>query len=159
MGTALPHYPQYEENRSMKKLLLAAGLALAMMANPAFAQKTETSPDAKKAGAEAKKATDTAAKKPADTKAAAPKAEPMDINSASEKELATLKGIGEARAKAIVKGRPYKGKDELVQKKIVPQNVYDDIKDQIIAKQDAKPADAKKADAKPAEPKKDAPKK
>ena len=44
-----------------------------------------------------------------------------------------------------MKGRPYKGKDELVQKKIIPQSVYDDIKDQIIAKQDtAKPAAAKK---------------
>jgi len=63
------------------------------------------------------------------------KAELMDINSASEKELATLKGIGDVRAKAIVKGRPYKGKDELVQKKIIPEKVYADIKDQIIAKQ------------------------
>lgn len=62
-------------------------------------------------------------------------AEKMDINSASEKELATLPGIGEARAKAIVKGRPYKGKDELAQKKIIPQAVYDKIKDSIIAKQ------------------------
>ena len=43
---------------------------------------------------------------------------------------------GAARgAAAIVKGRPYKGKDELVQKGIVPQGVYDDIKDKIIAKQ------------------------
>ena len=149
----------------MKKLLLAAGLALAMMANPAFAQKADTPGDAKKAAADAKKATDTAAKKPAPAApaAAAAKAEPMDINSASEKELATLKGVGEVRAKAIVKGRPYKGKDELAQKKIVPQNVYDDIKDQIIAKQDTAKADAKKADAKPAakaaEPKKDEKKK
>jgi competence protein ComEA len=138
----------------MKKLLLAAGIALAMLANPAFAQKADTPGDAKKAAADAKKATDTAAKKPADTKAATPaapaKSDPMDINSASEKELATLKGIGEVRAKAIVKGRPYKGKDDLVQKKIIPQNVYDDIKDQIIAKQDMAKADAKKADAKPA---------
>lgn len=82
--------------------------------------------------------------------AAATKAEPMDINSASAKELATLKGVGDVRSKAIVKGRPYKGKDELVQKKIIPQNVYDDIKDQIIAKQDM---------AKAAEPKKEAAKK
>ena len=73
----------------------------------------------------------------------AKKAEPMDINSATEKELATLKGIGEARAKAIVKGRPYKGKDDLVHKKIIPQGVYDGIKDQIIAKQDTAMAPAK----------------
>ncbi len=145
----------------MKKLLLAAGVALAMLANPAFAQKADTPADAKKATTDAKKATDAAAKKPAPAPAAAApaKAEPMDINTASEKDLATLKGIGEARAKAIVKGRPYKGKDELVQKKIVPQNVYDDIKDLIIAKQDAPKTDAKKADAKPAEPKKDEKKK
>ena len=68
-------------------------------------------------------------------KAEAKKAEPMDINSASEKDLMTLKGIGDARAKAIVKGRPYKGKNELVDKKIVPQAVYDDIKDLIVARQ------------------------
>jgi competence protein ComEA len=68
-------------------------------------------------------------------KAEAKKVELMDINSASEKELMTLKGIGDARAKAIVKGRPYKGKNELVDKKIVPENVYNEIKDQIIAKQ------------------------
>ena len=107
----------------------------------AFAQKAETPKTAAPAKTEAKKDA-------APAKTEAKKAELMDINSASEKDLATLKGIGEARSKAIVKGRPYKGKDELVQKKIIPQNVYDDIKDQIIAKQDtAKPeakADAKK---------------
>jgi DNA uptake protein ComE-like DNA-binding protein len=60
----------------------------------------------------------------------------IDINSAPKTELvAKLPGIGEARADAIIKGRPYKGKDELVQKKIIPQNVYDGIKDKIIARQ------------------------
>jgi hypothetical protein len=34
-----------------------------------------------------------------------------------------------------VENRPYKRKDELVQKKIVPQGTYDKIKAQIIAKQ------------------------
>lgn len=59
----------------------------------------------------------------------------IDINHASVEQLIALKGIGEARAKAIIKGRPYARKDELVQRKIVPQSVYDDIKDQIVARQ------------------------
>ncbi len=116
----------------------------------AFAQKAETPKTDAKAPAKTE-----AKKEAAPAKTEAKKAELMDINSASEKDLATLKGIGEARSKAIVKGRPYKGKDELVQKKIIPQNVYDDIKDQIIAKQDA----AMKAEPMKAEPKKAEPKK
>lgn len=59
----------------------------------------------------------------------------IDINRASAAELTTLKGIGEARAKAIISGRPYARKDELVQKRILSQSVYDGIKDRIIAKQ------------------------
>ena len=63
------------------------------------------------------------------------KTEPIDINRAKAEELMTLKGIGDARAAAIIKGRPYARKDELVQKKIIPESVYNDIKDKIIAKQ------------------------
>jgi competence protein ComEA len=63
------------------------------------------------------------------------KSAPIDINRAEADELMTLKGIGDARAAAIIKGRPYARKDELVQKKIIPESVYNDIKDQIIAKQ------------------------
>jgi DNA uptake protein ComE-like DNA-binding protein len=59
----------------------------------------------------------------------------IDINSASEDELRALKGVGDVRAAAIIKNRPYKGKDDLVQKHIIPQAVYDAIKDKIIAKQ------------------------
>ena len=110
-----------------------------------MAQKAEPSKDAaKKTQAATKDATKKAAA-PAPAPAAAPKGDLMDINSASEAELASLKGIGDVRSKAIVKGRPYKGKDDLVKRKIIPQNVYDDIKEQIIAKQDmAKPAAKKK---------------
>jgi DNA uptake protein ComE-like DNA-binding protein len=59
----------------------------------------------------------------------------MDINSASEAELKTLPGIGDAYSAKIVKGRPYKRKDELVQRKIITQSTYNKIKDLIIAKQ------------------------
>jgi DNA uptake protein and related DNA-binding proteins len=105
-------------------MLASFGIALAL---PAAAQKTDAKP---------------AATKPAETKAAAetkkadaPKGGLIDINSATQKELDALPGIGEARAKAIIKGRPYKGKDDLVNKKIIPQSTYDGIKDKIIAKQ------------------------
>lgn len=59
----------------------------------------------------------------------------VDINSASAAELDKLPGIGSARAQAIIANRPYKGKDDLAQRKIVPQNVYDQIKDKIVARQ------------------------
>jgi competence protein ComEA len=76
------------------------------------------------------------APKPAESKMApAPKAELLDINSATADQLDALPGVGKAYSAKIIAGRPYKGKDELVQKNIVPQKTYDGIKDKIIAKQ------------------------
>ena len=69
------------------------------------------------------------------TGASAYAAEPLDINSAAAEQLMTLPGIGDAFSKKILAGRPYKRKDELLQKKIIPQATYDKIKDQIVAKQ------------------------
>jgi competence protein ComEA len=59
----------------------------------------------------------------------------VDINSASPAELDALPGVGKARAEAIIKNRPYKGKDDLTNRHVVPPNVYNGIKDKIIARQ------------------------
>jgi len=62
-------------------------------------------------------------------------AEPLDINTATADQLKALPGIGDAYSKKIIEHRPYKRKDEQVQKKVIPQAIYDKIKDQIVAKQ------------------------
>ena len=59
----------------------------------------------------------------------------LDINTATESELAALPGIGDAYAKKIVEGRPYKAKDELVQRKIVPSSNYKKFSSKVVAKQ------------------------
>ena len=114
----------------MRHFTLAALTALGLLAaSPLMAQTPATAPAT---GGKMAPATKMA---PAEKMAPAPKAELMDINSATADQLATLDGIGKAYSAAIVKGRPYKGKDELVQKKIIPEKTYDGIKDKIIAKQ------------------------
>jgi len=121
----------------MRHLTLAALTAIGLMAaTPIIAQ---TPAPATGGLQKAAPPTPAPATKSTTTTGAAPtaakQADMIDINSATEAQLSTLPGIAKARSEAIIKGRPYKGKDELLSKKIVPENVYNEIKDKIIAKQ------------------------
>ena len=59
---------------------------------------------------------------------------PIDINSASEQELERLPGVGPVRAKRIVRGRPWNAKNDLVDMRVLPQDVYDGIEKHIVAR-------------------------
>jgi competence protein ComEA len=65
---------------------------------------------------------------------AAPSAGQIDINSASRDELMALDGIGEVRADAIIRSRPFKVKTELVDRHIIPEELYGKIADKVVAR-------------------------
>jgi DNA uptake protein ComE-like DNA-binding protein len=129
-------------SRVSNRLVVLAFAALWISAT-AFGQATKAPAAAAPAKAAAKTAT-----------------EKLDINTATKEQLMKLPGIGEALSQKIIDGRPYKAKNELTQKKIIPEATYSKISDLIIAKQAAASAPAKatspssttKAPAAPAAP-------
>lgn len=112
-------------------LALTAGSAFAvepMLPNPEDAVKsriTDTKSAAKTAAADTKAA----------AKAKAVGLTKVDINSASEAELKSVPGIGEAYAAKIIASRPYAKKDRLKSRNILTGPAYDQVKDHIVAEQ------------------------
>ena len=59
---------------------------------------------------------------------------PLDLNSATERQLDDLPGIDRRTARNIIAGRPYHAKHDLVEKRIVSSDEYDRIRDDITAR-------------------------
>jgi len=55
----------------------------------------------------------------------------ININTTSQSSLESLPGIGPALGQKIIDSRPYTLLEELIMRKIIPQNTYDKIKDLI----------------------------
>ena len=100
--------------RSIAVLFVAAALILAGAGNAAAAQKKKAAPKISQT---------------------AHTGSLTDLNSATEEQLKELPGIGDAYAKKIIAGRPYREKTDLVRRKIVPEATYEKIRDKVIAKQ------------------------
>jgi DNA uptake protein ComE-like DNA-binding protein len=119
------------KNKSVLSLCLAAS-SLAMLAGCVSPQNPqELKEKTAKATAEAKR----------DAKAVAEgiregwsRDKPLDLNSATKDQIATLPGITSADADRIVANRPYQHPDELESRHILPKQKYDRIADLVKTK-------------------------
>jgi competence protein ComEA len=114
--------------------LLALTIAAPVMAQPA-ATTTPSTTSPSSTMAPAVPATPRASTPDARSTATAPKADMVDINSATAAELKMLPGVSESDATKIIQGRPYADKSQLVSKKVVSESTYEKIRDHVVAKQ------------------------
>jgi competence protein ComEA len=59
--------------------------------------------------------------------------QPVDLNSASKKDLAALPGVGPDYAQTIIDARPFSSKEDLMRKKVIPQATYEKIQNCVTA--------------------------
>ena len=62
-----------------------------------------------------------------------PSADPLDINTASPRQLNALPGFGPAYTRRIIAGRPYTAKNQLATRGVIPQGAYERVSALIIA--------------------------
>lgn len=115
---------------------LPIGLLALTIAAPVFAQSTTTNPIPPTATmAPAVRAMPKTPDSASHSTAAAPKAELVDINTATATELKVLPGVSDSDPAKIIQGRPYTDKNQLVSRHVVSEATYDKIKDLVVAKQ------------------------
>ena len=105
--------------KPMSRLSAALSIACLCFASAAAAQ----APEKAAKGKEATPAAQAAAKKPD---------KPVDINSATEKELITLPGVGAKTAKEIVAARPFKTIDDLKNVKGIGDKTFEKLKAHVV---------------------------
>ena len=64
--------------------------------------------------------------------------EPLDLNTATAKQLNALPGFGPAYTRRVIAGRPYTAKNQLVTRGVVPQGAYERVSELIVAHRVAK---------------------
>jgi DNA uptake protein ComE-like DNA-binding protein len=117
---------------------LPMGVLALTIAAPVMAQPATTTPNTTPPSSTMAPVVPAAPKAPAfesRSTAAAPKADVVDINSATSAELKALPGVSDSDATKIIQGRPYTDKNQLVSRKVVSEAAYEKIKEHVVAKQ------------------------